>query len=66
MDNPSPAANDLFTRRGSADAGQPESAFTALHASMGIERHLSEVFTVGEYRYSKLEDAVAQARRAAR
>lgn len=66
MDDPVPATNGLVTRKGSVEASPPASSFTSLHADMGIGRHVTEVFTVGEYRYSKLEDAVAQARRGAR
>jgi len=42
-----------------------EVGFSQAHADMGIARSVVEVFRVGEYRYSKLEDAIAQARRMA-
>ena len=41
-------------------------AWSPAHAELGIVRTTAEVFTVGEYRYSKLEDALAQARRIAK
>lgn len=41
-------------------------AWTPAHADLGIVRATTEVFTVGDYRYSKLEDALAQARRVAK
>jgi len=44
-------------------AGRAPATFGPEHARMGIARNVREVFSVGEYRYSKLEDAVAQARR---
>ena len=67
MDNRNDVVSDQsVTPQGPADAEQSASTYTALHARMGIERQVSEVFTVGEYRYSKLDDAVAQARRVAR
>lgn len=47
--------------RGDGPAGRP-AAYSSLHEQMGIGRQVTEVFTVGAYRYSKLDDAVAQAR----
>lgn len=35
-------------------------------AALGIVRHMSETYSVGDYRYTTLSDAIAQARRAAR
>lgn len=35
----------------------------ALAESLGVVRHTAETFSVGDYRYTNLDDAVAQARR---
>jgi hypothetical protein len=37
-----------------------------LAESLGIRRQVAETYAVGEYRYTNLEDAVAQARRMAK
>lgn len=34
-----------------------------LAESLGIERHMTESYSVGGYRYTSLTDAIAQARR---
>ncbi|MXP28279.1 hypothetical protein GRI58_05525 [Porphyrobacter algicida] len=35
-------------------------------ASLGVVRHLTETYSVGEFQYTNLTDAVAQARRMAK
>jgi len=45
-----------------SDVGQVE-AYSAAHAAQGIGRTLIEVFAVGPYKYTNLEDAIAQANR---
>ena len=37
-----------------------------LAESLGITRHITEIYSVGAYRYTNLTDAVAQARRMAK
>jgi len=37
-----------------------------LAESLGIRRQVTETYAVGQYRYTNLEDAVAQARRMAK
>lgn len=67
MDDASGSRRDLPPATAASTETEASSAsYSSLHASMGIERMVTESFLVGEYRYSKLEDAIAQARRSAK
>jgi hypothetical protein len=63
MDDPSAPGDLAFAAAGAPRSVTGPSGYSERHELLGIERHQVEVFTFGEYRYSKLEDAVAQATR---
>ena len=64
MDKPSARGDGAWAPPRASRSETSASAYSEQHELLGIERHQVEVFTLGEYRYSKLEDAVAQATRA--
>lgn len=61
MSYPQPVAGRPTTESWEDEGGRivPE----ALAESFGVVRHIAETFSVGDYRYTSLADAVAQARR---
>lgn len=61
MSYPQPVAGRTTTESWENEGGRiaPE----ALAESLGVVRHTAETFSVGDYRYTNLDDAVAQARR---
>lgn len=48
------------------DPVSEDAVYLRMLANLGIRRELIEVFSVGAYRYSKLDDALAQVRRASK
>lgn len=64
MSYPEPVARRTTTECWEYEGGRiaPE----ALAEPLGVVRHTAETFSVGDYRYTNLDDAVAQARRIVR
>ena len=63
MSEPQPTARPLKTESWENEGGTTAPSPEALAESLGVVRHVTETYSVGEFRYTSLTDAIAQTRR---